>query len=220
MPQMRRAFPGAVALLAAWAFSLASYAHLPARLTVRWNVEFEPAGSASRLVAAVVVPSLLLAMPLLASVLARIDPRRDSYERHRSTYWLLWNLVMALIAALQAVTVGIGLGWEVDTARLFPLLVGGLLIVTGNFLTRLRPNWFLGIRTPWTLSDDEVWRRTHRLGARAMMLGGALLAVGGLLASEWLRSAAWMAAFVLVVVAPIAYSYLVWRRLVRARRYS
>lgn len=212
---MPKALLGAAGLAGAWIFSLASYSHLPARLTIRWNLEFEPAGTAPRSVAAILVPTLLLLMPVLAWILSRIDPRRDSYERHRSTYWLVWNLVMLLVAALQAATIAIGLGWDVDTARLFPILVGGLLIAVGNSLIRVRPNWFLGIRTPWTLSSDEVWRRTHRVGAPAMMLGGALLAMGGALRSEWLRGALWIVAFGLVVVGPVVYSYLAWRRLGR-----
>ncbi len=215
---MRRVIVGTGALLGAWIFSLASYSRLPNDVITRWNLEFEPAHRLNKDIGAVLIPSLLLLLPVLPGLLARIDPRRDSYERHRATYWLIWNVVMVMIAALQALTIALSLGWNVDPAAAFALVVGVMLLVTGNFLTRLRPNWFLGIRTPWTLSSDEVWRRTHRVGARGMMLGGLVLAVGGFFGSEALRSASWIVALVLAIIGPVVYSFLEWWRLERRSR--
>lgn len=209
---MPRAIVGVSSLVAAWVFSIASYPRLPERVVIRWNFEFEPVGDASRFVAAVVIPSLLLLLPVLAWLLPRIDPRRGSYERHRPTYWLIWNASMVLVAVLQAMIVGTALGWAIDTARVFAIALGAFFMVAGNSLGRVRPNWFLGIRTPWTLSNDEVWRRTHRLAARMTVLSGALLVLAGLLPLEWLRSVTWVAVLVLAVLIPVAYSFVAWRR--------
>ena len=85
-----------------------------------------------------------------------------------------------------------------------------LFIVLGNVLPRARPNWFVGIRTPWTLSSDRVWERTHRLGGRVLVVGGIVVALAGLLSS---RLAFWtlMATVATLSVGAMAYSYLLWR---------
>ena len=215
---VRKVALGWLALLGALAFSIASYSRLPQRVPIHWNIEFEPDGYTSRWIAAVVVPLLFFLVPAVAWLLPRIDPRRTSYAQHRDTYWSVINLLMLLLAALQVFIVGMGLGWEIDAARVFPVLIGALFIGLGNLTQRLRPNWFIGIRTPWTLSSDEVWRRTHRLGARAMVAAGALLVLAGLQPTEWFRSAAWIAAIVIAAAIPAAYSYVLWRQLGRPER--
>ena len=213
---MRKAVVGWSALLAVWVFSVSAYSELPELVVVRWNLEFEPSGYASRFVAAVIMPSAFLLAPLVAWILPRVDPRRASYRRHESTYWLIWNAVMLLLAVLQALTIGIALGWRIDAARAFPSVIGLVFIVLGNYLPRLRPNWFVGIRTPWTLSSDEVWRRTHRLGSRTMIVCGVLLLLAGFDVAEWVRTAAWVVALLVGVGLPVVYSFVVWRSLGRA----
>ena len=115
--------------------------------------------------------------------------------------FLLFVTVLALRAAsgehvpvLQATCVGIGL----------------LLIVTGNFLGKVRRNFFVGIRTPWTLANEEVWLRTHRLGGKTFVLGGVLM-----LASVGVGASVGLCSLVAVVAAlvPAVYSYVVYRRL-------
>jgi uncharacterized membrane protein len=91
--------------------------------------------------------------------------------------------------------------------------MAGFLVLFGNFIGRLRPSWFIGIRTPWTLSSDVVWRRTHRLAGRLMVPAG-LLAV--LLAVVLPAPAAFAAAIVLLLgalLAPAAFSFYYWRSL-------
>ena len=94
--------------------------------------------------------------------------------------------------------------------RAIPAGVGLLLVVLGNFMGKLTKNFFVGIRTPWTLASDEVWLRTHRLGGKLFVLAGAGLFVAGL------SGAGHVAILLAVVVAagiPVAYSYVVYRKL-------
>jgi uncharacterized membrane protein len=92
-----------------------------------------------------------------------------------------------------------------------PLGVGLLFVFLGNYLTRVEPNWFIGIRTPWTLSSDSVWRRTHRTGGWLMVIGGLVLA-----ASAFVPRSAFLVLFVvtivIVAVIPIVQSYVLWKR--------
>jgi len=99
----------------------------------------------------------------------------------------------------------------VKVDRFMPIGVGLLLIVLGNFLTRVEPNWFIGIRTPWTLSSDTVWRKTHRTGGWLMVLAGFFIA-----ASVFLPQGAFLplliAAILIMAVIPIVQSYILWKR--------
>jgi len=91
--------------------------------------------------------------------------------------------------------------------------VGLLLMVLGNLMTKLRPNWFCGIRTPWTLESREVWTRTHRLGGRLMMAGGAFIFIFALLLPiKLLILCVLLPAIAVMSLVPIVYSYVICTR--------
>jgi len=88
--------------------------------------------------------------------------------------------------------------------------IGALFVVLGNLLPRFRSNFFIGIRTPWTLSSESVWARTHRVGGYLMVLIGLLLFVAGLVGSaRWLLVAVGGSSTLVIVV--LVYSYVLWR---------
>jgi uncharacterized membrane protein len=213
---MRRLLVGAAALVGSWVFTAVMYGRLENRVAIHWNFRLQPDGYAPR-VAVLVIGSALLLLPLLAIALSRIDPRRDAQNRDPQTYWMIWNVTLCLLAAIQLFIVANGAGWDISPSRVLPTLVGLFLIVFGNVEPRMRPNWFLGTRTPWTLSSDDVWRRTHRVGGRLSIGGGVLMIVGAWTSSEAFRLTMFVAGLVLAVVVPTAYSYVVWRRVGRPR---
>ncbi|MEW5931420.1 MAG: SdpI family protein [Gemmatimonadota bacterium] len=127
---------------------------------------------------------------LLLRFQARFDPRRDQVERFTSTRLLLAEILVGFMAVLEVLTLGIALGWPLDMGEAMWPLLGLLFVALGNYLPRVRPNWFVGVRTPWTLSSDAVWRDTHRLAGWTFVAAGLLLAAG----------------------VPLVYSFLRWRR--------
>ena len=211
---MRRALVGVLALGVALAFSLAVYSMLPERIPIHWTARFEVDDYAPKIVALIIPFATLLIFPLLASILPAVDPRRN-FHKHVGTYWIVWNAVMVFFAIVEFMIVGTGLGWTINMAVTVPLLIGGLFIVLGNVLARVRPNWFIGIRTPWTLSSDEVWRRTHRLGAKTMVAAGVVVALTAAFPGGWPKVVPVIGAVVLAAGVPLVYSYLEWRRLGR-----
>jgi uncharacterized membrane protein len=214
---MRRLLYGWVPLAGAWVFSLVMYPRLPQRIATHWNLRFEADGYSDRFWVAFVLPTIVvIGAPLVAIVLSRIDPRRAERQSDGSTYWTMWSLMLGMLAAIQVFMVAFGAGWDVSASRVLPTLLGVFLIVFGNVEPRLRPNWFVGTRTPWTLSDDDVWRRTHRIGGYLSVAAGVLLVVGAWLPFEALRLVVWALA-ALLFLSPIGYSYVLWRRLGRGR---
>ncbi len=101
-------------------------------------------------------------------------------------------------------------GIQLDVSTVVPILVGGLFVVLGSVVGRIRPNWFVGIRTPWTLSSELSWTKTHRLGGRLFVLMGIALLASGFVGSAWglLFDLAVVTGCVLWL---FVYSYLVWR---------
>ena len=98
-----------------------------------------------------------------------------------------------------------------DISRVVLIGIGALFIVIGNYLPKVRPNYLMGIRTPWTLTSDLSWQKTHRLGGRLFVLEGLVLIVLGLIAvAAWLGVLI-VAGIAIMLVVVFAYSYRVWK---------
>ena len=174
---MRNPWIGAFAALGALIASLIFWGRLPAEVTTHWNLRGEPDGSSSRLVAALAGPGIILGLSLLFRLLPRLDPREGNYERFRDVYWLVVNGVLVWVMALHVALLASASGAAVSFEHVVALSSAVLLVVMGNSLGRVRSNWFLGIRTPWTLDNPEVWRRTHRMAAWLFVLAGIVTGV-------------------------------------------
>lgn len=186
--------------------SLLVYPRLPPRVAMHWSLAGEPNGYGSSLLAAVMVPAMILAVRAVAGLLPRIDPKGENYRKFAGTYWLIFNGVMLFMGLVHLAVLAYGLGAPVRMERLIPAGVGVLLMVVGNYLTRVQPNWFVGIRTPWTLSSESVWRRTHRVGGWLMAGGGALMAVAAFLPTR-VHLVIFFTTLALVSVVPLVLSY-------------
>lgn len=207
---MRKLTPGLVALAAAAAFSVWAYPQLPAQVATHFNIHGQPDGWSSRMVAVVLAPAIGVGLAFLLYFLPGIDPRKANYARFGSTWWTIANALLFFIAGIHVVTLGKAMGWAIDVGRVMGIGVGALFILLGNLMTRVRPNWFLGIRTPWTLSSDTVWTRTHRFGGVAFVLAGLGMVVTGLLRPDWTFYA--VVALALVAgLASVVYSYVRWK---------
>jgi len=200
-------------LLASWLLGAWLYLRLPDRVPVHWNVESQPDRYGSPLAAALLLPAVSSLTLLLLAFLPRLDPRRENYPKFRGAYQALTTGVAAFMLLIHA---GIGaqtLGARIDFGRLIPVAVGIAFAGVGLVLPRLQPNWFAGIRTPWTLEDDRVWEATHRFGGRLFVAAGAVATVAGLLAPT--RSLPWvlMVPLLVATLGSVGYSYVAWRRL-------
>ncbi len=206
---MRKWIP-AVILLAVVACSLAAYSRLPEQMPIHWNARGEVDGYGSRFWGAFGLPLVVLAIWGLLRAIPYIDPRRANIEKFRDTYENLIIAAVSVPALIHLAMLGSALGLPIAMGRVVPLVVGLLLIFLGNLLPRFRSNWFIGIRTPWTLSSDAVWARTHRFGGYCMVIVGALLMIAGVAKSDiWAQVAVIGGAGMALAV--VLYSYLTWR---------
>ena len=207
----RREWPVWTLLAALFAMAAMNWSGAPERIPMHWGLDGRPDGWGGRFAGLLAIPLEALGIYALLLFLPRIDPGRANYASFAWTYTVLRWLVVAFMAVLQTLIVLAIHGRGPAVNRAVPISAGALFFVLGNLLGKLRPNWFVGIRTPWTLSSKDSWVRTHRAGGWAFMAFGLLMASCGVVqqAAYTIAAGITMAAG---LVALIVYSYAVWKR--------
>ncbi|MCL6442165.1 MAG: SdpI family protein [Alicyclobacillus sp.] len=152
-----------------------AYFHLPAQVATHYNLAGKADRMSPRLLAVVYEPAIMLVVILLWHVLWRIDPKKRNYESFWSTYRYIGGVIVVCIGLIYLTVLGHLL--HIGSMRFAPTAYGIMFMLIANVLPRLRPNWWIGIRTPWTLSSEESWNRTHRLGGQLGIPTGILIIV-------------------------------------------
>lgn len=192
------------------------YPSLPATIPQHWDVYGQVDRWADKSLLTVFFPVLIvLGMVGLAWLLPRIDPLKESYARFADSYYWIIDLIVAFLAFLHGVTLYAALNSAVPVGVMVPVGVGLLLALLGNRLGKVKRNFFVGIKTPWTLASETVWVRSHRLGGRMFVAAG----LGGALAAFLPAPHNFVVFIALVLTATLASmvaSYVIYERLRRA----
>ncbi|NNJ10162.1 DUF1648 domain-containing protein [Chloroflexales bacterium ZM16-3] len=201
-----------VVVAAMFVFSLVVMPFMPNPAPLHWNAVGEVDGYGSPLLAVLLAPLIALAVVVLMPLLPRLDPRHENYANFAGSYRLIMTVLVLFFALLHVITIGAALGWPISIPRAMMLGMGVMFALIGNELGRVQPNYFVGIRTPWTLADPEIWRRTHRMGGRMMAGAGALLVVMGLFAPVESTFVLGIGAILVASLGSVVYSYWIWRQ--------
>lgn len=185
---------------------------IPDTVPVHFDINGTPNGFAPKAQGVFIFPATTLFMFLLLLVIPRIDPKRKTPEiiyglSVFSTILVFFFSVLSVVMLLQMtgmVSNGINL--------VMPIIILMFLIM-GNFMGKLRPNYFMGIRTPWTLESEEVWVKTHRLAGYVWVVGSALMLILAFALPKTLFGSVFLTYVAILVVVPVLYSYLVHRQL-------
>jgi uncharacterized membrane protein len=214
MDRRRLAIFSGVVVAAMLGMGAYAWVQLPpgAEVPIHWGADGTVDGYASKAIGLLLLPLTAAGIAALLAVIPRFEPRRANLERSGKAYGAIWVAVMLLLAGVQAIVVATALGASVDVSRLMLFGVGGLYLVIGNYLPKVRPNYLMGIRTPWTLTSDVAWTKTHRIGGRLFVLEGlAFIGLGIVgVSPEWLAVGI-IAGIVLLLVVLFGYSYQVWK---------
>jgi uncharacterized membrane protein len=197
-------------VLAAFVLAGALYSRLPDMVPTHWNASGTADGFTPKPWGAFVLPLTMLGTYVVLLVLPAISPRGYGFARFAGTYETFQSAILGFLLLITAAGLIAASGVRLAMDRVVYAAVGLLFIVLGNVMGKVRKNFFVGIRTPWTLASDEVWLRTHRLGGVLFVLGGLVLLVGGLA----MGGPGWVLGVVTAVgLVPALYSYWLYRKL-------
>jgi uncharacterized membrane protein len=186
------------------------YARLPDSMPSHWNAAGQVDGYMSKFWGVFMMPIITVALVALFLVIPQIDPLKANIAKFRGAFnWFIVAFV-AYMLYIHALTLAASLGVQFNMTIMLLPVVGLLFIGVGYVMRQAKRNFFIGIRTPWTLSSETVWDETHKLGAKMFMLGGLVTIVSAFLGETgiWLMLVAMLAA----AFVPIVYSYILWRR--------
>jgi uncharacterized membrane protein len=206
----RTEWPYWVLLAAMLALAVWSWPNAPDRIPVHWGVSGQVDRYGGKFEGLLAIPLLAVGIYLAMRFLPRIDPGRANYESFAGAYAIIrFGVLVVMAGAYGLIQLWIH-GRRVDIGVWVPALVGALFVVIGNLLGKVRPNWFVGIRTPWTLSSKVAWTRTHRAG------GWLFVGLGAVLVAFAATQAPWLIWLDLVggaagILGLVAYSYVLWR---------
>lgn len=151
---------------------------------------------------------LIMALIWLAMVyLPKIDPRKSHYAKFAKSYGLILCLILTFIFVIQMVIILVSLGFNVPVNTIIPFALGILIIVVGNYMPKSKSNFFYGIRTPWTLSSEISWKKTHRLGGILFVLSGVLICISSLFLSSIITYLVILISIILSVIIIFIASY-------------
>ena len=187
------------------------YRDLPDIIPIHWNA----AGEADRYGARVTIfllPLIMGMMLLLWPVLPTVSPDKFRVEGFSDTWWFSGMVVVALFAYIQGVQLAAVTHGALDIGRALFGGIGIAFVLLGNVLGKVKRNFWLGVRTPWTLASDRVWYSTHRLAGKTMVTGGLVVLAAALAGLPPYVSTAALLAGALV---PVVYSLVYYKRLER-----
>ncbi len=183
------------------------YKRLPETIATHFDLNGNPDGWSSRAFAVFGLPAILLAVNLLLPFMLRADPKHENMSGALVNI-TIWTIpVLSLICS--GLTLGRALGYDVRIERVLPVFMGVLFILIGNYLPKTKQSYTMGIKLPWTLASEENWNRTHRLAGFLWVLGGVFFIVMSFIG--W-SVPAFVIPLVVMVLVPMVYSYLLYRK--------
>jgi uncharacterized membrane protein len=174
-----------IILILVCVLSIFFYGYFPERVATHWGFSGEPDGYSGKAMGAFAVPIMMLLMAGLFWLLPKIDPHKEQYKNFAGSYKVIQTAVLGLLAIIYVLTGIYNLGYKIEIGKTVGVLVGIMMIVMGKEMKNLKKNWFVGIKTPWTLSSDKVWKKTHNLGGKMFMVYGGMLVMAPFLAEVW-----------------------------------
>ena len=198
-----------IMLVLSFLTALALYPIMPDPMPSHWNAQGEVDGYMSKFWGMFLMPLITLGIVLLFLAIPRIDPLKANIALFIDSYNIMMVALVAYMLYIYALTLLAALGYGFNMTFMLLPAMGVLFIIIGFLIGKAKRNFFIGIRTPWTLSSDTVWAKTHQLGKWTFMGAGAVSVLCVLLGEVgfWIMMITLMAA----AFVPVVYSYLLWK---------
>lgn len=199
-----------ILILISFGIGVYFYPQLPERIASHWNVLGEVDGYMSKFWGVFLFPIILLGISLLFLILPKIDPLKKNFVGFKKYYNALMVFISAFLFYIYTLTIVWNMGIVFNMTQFIIPVMGILFFYIGTILEHMKRNWFVGIRTPWTLSSDLVWDKTHKLGSRLFKIVGVIV-FGSVFFPQYLL---WfvLVPTILMVLLLFVYSYLEYQK--------
>lgn len=192
--------------------ALFNYNKLPPQMATHFNANNQVDGFMSRPAAVVMLLFLGVGVPLLLKVARKVDPKSGNYAKFEGVYEMFRWVMSIFMMTVGLFLVMYNMGYDLNVKLFTSPIVGLLFLILGNVMGKIRFNYTFGIRTPWTLSNEEVWRKTHRMAGPIWMAAGVVMIVGAFVPGGWVLPLI-LSTIAVIVVIPTVYSYWLHRQL-------
>ena len=183
-----------------------------ALIPAHWNVQGEVDRYASKTVGLLIGPGVILLLSILLAFLPRLEPRVENLQQSQKAYRVVWAVILLFMGLLHLITTMAALNYKINMSMVMAFLSGTLFMAIGNYLGKIRSNFMFGIRTPWTLTNDTAWNKTHRLGGWLFFITGLLTFISGFFHSGKLTFGLLLGGLFLSLLILFGYSYWVWKK--------
>lgn len=187
------------------------WADLPEQVPIHWNAsgEIDDWGSKNTLI---FLPFLLpVLIYVIFSIVPIIDPKKKIEANSKKFYAIkflitLFMSVLALYILFSTKNIGF------NSSKYIPVLIGLLFVILGNYMKTIKANYFIGIKTPWTLESETVWKKTHQLGGKLWFIGGLTIMVLCFILNTKINSIVFTTIAISITIIPIIYSYIIFKK--------
>ncbi len=208
---IKKELPFIVIVLLPFLYLAYIWNQLPAKVPVHWNVkgDIDRYGDKAELI---LIPLLLpLLVYVIFLVVPRIDPKKklDKMGNKLQNLKLLMTTLMSMLALFILYSAQ---NQSFDQSNYLFILIGILYIILGNYSKIIKPNYFIGIRTPWTLESESVWKETHKLGGKLWFIGGIIVVLSGFILGNKPNLIVFLTITTINAIVPIVYSYMLFKK--------
>jgi uncharacterized membrane protein len=199
-----------IVILISFAIGIYFYSQFPDRIASHWNIKGEVDGYMSKCWGLFLMPIVLLGLWLLFLLIPKIDPLKKNIEKFRKYFDTFIVLIILFLFYIYLLAIAWNTGMRFDMGRAMVPALGILFYYIGVLLKHAKRNWFIGIRTPWTLSSDKVWEKTHEIAGKFFKIAG-VIAILGIFFPQWVFLLV-VAPVLLFVIYIFVYSYFLYQK--------
>jgi uncharacterized membrane protein len=184
---------------------------IPAQVPLHWNLEGEVDryGNKNELLYIVLLMPALIYFLLL--IIPKIDPKQKIQQMGHK-YQIVKLFITIFISAVCIMIIYISTSESLTNPSYLLVLIGFLFTILGNYLKTIKPNYFIGIRTPWTLENEVVWKKTHELGGKIWFIGGILIVISSLNFNTHLSFIIFGIILIIITLIPVIYSFIYFKK--------
>jgi uncharacterized membrane protein len=201
-----------IMVVLSWVITLVSYKFVPDKIPLHWNVYGQIDNWGNKFPGIFIFPGIILFVVILMKVVPAIDPRKANYERFIGAYQGFQVGVVAVLLSLNLIVLyASAINTQIEVDFIVKLLVGILFVILGNLMPKIKNNYFVGIRTPWTIASEDVWFKTHRLAGFIWFAGGILMTMLAFIKGV-VSAGAYFSVIAVVALVPVIYSYIYYKK--------